>query len=58
MAKYPAIFLERDDTTDEDQGYLKDAADLILNPSGIRALKVLQEHFLLFIITNQSGTQT
>jgi len=33
MAKHPAIFLESDGTTDEDQGYLKDAADLILNPS-------------------------
>jgi len=58
MAKHPAIFFDRDGTINEDKGYLKDPADLILYPSSIRALKELQEHFLLFIITNQSGIST
>jgi len=58
MAKHPAIFLDRDGTIIEDKGYLRDPADLILFPTSIRALKELQEHFLLFIITNQSGIST
>ncbi len=55
MAKHPAIFLDRDGTIIEDKGYLKDPTDIILFPSSIMALKELPEHFLLFIITNQSG---
>lgn len=55
MAKHPAIFLDRDGTIIEDKGYLRDPSDIVLFPSSIRALKELQEHFLLFIITNQSG---
>jgi histidinol-phosphate phosphatase family protein len=58
MAKHPAIFLDRDGTIIEDRGHLRNPADLVLYPSSIRALKELQEYFLLFIITNQSGIST
>lgn len=58
MAKHPAIFLDRDGTIIEDRGFLREPADVILYPSSIRALRELQEHFLLFIITNQSGIST
>ena len=55
MAKHPALFLDRDGTIIEDNGYLKDPADIVFYPETFQALDVLQNHFLLFIITNQSG---
>jgi D-glycero-D-manno-heptose 1,7-bisphosphate phosphatase len=55
MAKHPAIFLDRDGTIVEDRGYIKDPSDIIFYPESFSALNLLQEHFLLFIITNQSG---
>lgn len=55
MARHPAIFFDRDSTIIEDKGYLRDPTDINLFPSSIRALKELQDHFLIFIITNQSG---
>ncbi|HAQ19406.1 MAG TPA: hypothetical protein DCR40_09280 [Prolixibacteraceae bacterium] len=55
MAKHPAVFLDRDGTIIEDNGYIKDPMDMIFYPETFRALQLLQDHFLLFIITNQSG---
>lgn len=55
MAKHPAVFLDRDGTIIEDKGYIKSALDIEYFPFSFKALKILQEHFLLFIITNQSG---
>ncbi|MDP2338381.1 MAG: HAD family hydrolase [Bacteroidota bacterium] len=55
MAKHPAVFLDRDGTIIEDIGYIKDPMDLIFYPESFKALQRLQNHFLLFIITNQSG---
>jgi len=55
MAKHPAIFLDRDGTIVEDRGYIKDPLDMVFYPESFKALSILQEHFLLFIITNQSG---
>src|SRR3989304_8766740 len=50
-----AIFLDRDGTINEDIGDLYTPEKLVLIPRAIEALKLLQEKFLLFIITNQSG---
>lgn len=55
MAKHPAIFLDRDGTIIEDTGYIKHASEVKFYPFTFKALDLLQEHFLLFIITNQAG---
>jgi D-glycero-D-manno-heptose 1,7-bisphosphate phosphatase len=55
MAKHPAIFLDRDGTIIEDNGYISNTSDVIFYPHIFKALELLQKHFLLFIITNQSG---
>jgi len=51
----PALFLDRDGTLIEDRGHLSDPAQAVLYPATLPALRALQEHFLLFIVTNQSG---
>jgi histidinol phosphatase-like enzyme len=58
MAKHPAIFLDRDGTMIDDVGYIKQASEVKFYPFTIEALNLLQEYFLLFIITNQSGIAT
>lgn len=55
MAKYPAIFLDRDGTIIDDNGFIKDVCDIQFYPFSFEALSLLQEDFLLFILTNQSG---
>lgn len=55
MARNSAVFLDRDGTIIEDRGYIKDPSEIVLFPESISALGKLQEFFLLFIITNQSG---
>ncbi len=55
MAKHPAIFLDSDGTIIEDNGYINKTSDVIFYPHIFEALVLLQKHFLLFIITNQSG---
>lgn len=55
MAKHSAIFLDRDGTIIEDLGYIKSSSDVVFYPTSYKALRILQKHFLLFIITNQSG---
>jgi D-glycero-D-manno-heptose 1,7-bisphosphate phosphatase len=55
MAKHPAIFLDRDGTIMEDTGYIKNPLDIVFYPESFKALRIMQEYFLLFIITNQSG---
>lgn len=52
MAKHPAIFLDRDGTITEDNGYINDSLNIEFYPNTFEALQNLQEHFLLFIITN------
>jgi len=52
---HKAVFLDRDGTINEDAGYICSADKLIFIPLAIRALRILQERFQLFIITNQSG---
>ena len=50
-----AVFLDRDGTIIEDLGNLGDPAEVVFFPESFGALGPLQEHFLLFIITNQRG---
>lgn len=55
MTRRPAVFLDRDGTIMEDVGYVTDPARAVLFPETIPALRRLGNHFLLFIVTNQSG---
>lgn len=55
MKKFPAIFLDRDGTIIQDNGYIDNLLDVEFFPYTFEALRLLQNHFLLFIITNQSG---
>lgn len=50
-----AIFLDRDGTIIKDAGYIKNLQDVEFFNESFPALLQLQERFLLFIITNQSG---
>ena len=50
-----AIFLDRDGTINEDIGYLYNIKNIRFIPGAIKALRLLQTVFLLFIITNQDG---
>lgn len=50
-----AIFLDRDGTLNEDTGYPHQIADYALLPGVVEGLKLLKEHYELFIVTNQSG---
>ena len=50
-----AVFLDRDGTIIKDNGYIGNLDDVEFYSFTIRALKLLQEEFLLFIVTNQSG---
>ena len=53
MAK--AIFLDRDGTLNEDNGYVHKVENLKILPGVIEGLRLLQKDYLFFIITNQSG---
>lgn len=52
---YKAVFLDRDGTINEDAGHICSEDKLTFIPGVFDALKLLQEKFLLFIVTNQSG---
>jgi D-glycero-D-manno-heptose 1,7-bisphosphate phosphatase len=51
----PAIFLDRDGTLIEDRGHLKSPSEVVFFPDTVGALRALEDRFLLFIVTNQSG---
>lgn len=51
----PAVFLDRDGTLIEDRGHLRCAADVAFFPDTIASLWLLQQDYLLFIVSNQSG---
>lgn len=51
----PAVFLDRDGTLIEDRGHLRHAKDVVFFPETIGALWLLQQDYLLFIVSNQSG---
>ncbi len=49
----PAVFLDRDGTLIEDRGYLREASEVVFYPETVEALTRLEQHFLLFLVTNQ-----
>lgn len=53
--KKKAIFLDRDGTLNEDEGYVHDIKDFKLLPGVIEGLNLLKRKFVFFIVTNQSG---
>jgi D-glycero-D-manno-heptose 1,7-bisphosphate phosphatase len=58
IAKNPirrAVFLDRDGTVVEDVGYLTDPSQLKLLPGTIDGIRLLQDQFLIVIVTNQSA---
>lgn len=55
MNPQPAIFLDRDGTLIEDRGHLRSPDEVVFYPATVPALRRLQSHFRLFIVTNQSG---
>jgi D-glycero-D-manno-heptose 1,7-bisphosphate phosphatase len=55
MTLCPAVFLDRDGTIIEDRGHLRDPSQVVFFQDTFDALRRLQEHFLLFVVTNQSG---
>jgi D-glycero-D-manno-heptose 1,7-bisphosphate phosphatase len=50
-----AVFLDRDGTVVEDVGYLTEPSQLKLLPGAAHAIRLLQEQFLIIIVTNQSA---
>lgn len=52
---YPAVFLDRDGTIIEDNGYLKQKSQVLFYPGVFDVLRELQKNFKLFIVSNQSG---
>ena len=51
----PAIFFDRDGTLIEDRGYISSASDVVFHQDTLSALEKLENHFFLFIVTNQGG---
>jgi histidinol-phosphate phosphatase family protein len=51
----PAVFFDRDGTLIEDVGVLRDISGIRLFPDTLEALRDLREHFLFFIVSNQSA---
>ncbi len=51
----PAVFLDRDGTLIEDRGDLRDSTEVVFYEETVEALRRLQAHARLFIVTNQSG---
>jgi D-glycero-D-manno-heptose 1,7-bisphosphate phosphatase len=51
-----AVFLDRDGTIIEDEGYLSDASKVRFVPGAIHAMRTFRERgYLLVVISNQSG---
>ena len=55
MSKQPAVFLDRDGTIIKDVGHINHSSLVEFYSFSIPALQKLQDYYLLFIITNQSG---
>ena len=55
MNPQPAIFLDRDGTLIEDRGHLGSPDEVEFFPATGAALRRLQAHFRLFVVTNQPG---
>lgn len=53
---FKAVFLDRDGTLIQERHYLSDPDQVVLEPTVIPALQLLQHHrFRLIMVTNQSG---
>jgi D-glycero-D-manno-heptose 1,7-bisphosphate phosphatase len=50
-----AVFLDRDGTIVEDVGYLTAPSQLKLLPDAVDGIRLLQDQFLIVIVTNQSA---
>ena len=50
-----AVFLDRDGTLVEDVGYLTDLSQLKLLPAAVGGIRLLQDRFLIVIVTNQAA---
>ena len=50
-----SIFLDRDGTIIEEKNYLSDVKQILLLENSVKGLKILQDNFLLIIVSNQSG---
>jgi D-glycero-D-manno-heptose 1,7-bisphosphate phosphatase len=50
-----AVFLDRDGTLIRDRGFLSQPSEVSFYSSTIEALRLLQDKFDLFIVTNQNG---
>ncbi len=50
-----AVFLDRDGVVVDDVGFLRSPAHLSILPGSAQALRVLQDHFYIIVVTNQSG---
>jgi len=55
MKKQAAIFIDRDGTIIQDNGYIDQIEMVDFYPYTLASLQKLQKSYLLFIITNQSG---
>lgn len=56
MPSRPAIFVDRDGTLIEEVDHLSSVRDLVVFPSSLTAVKLLQTHgFRVIVVTNQSG---
>jgi L-threonylcarbamoyladenylate synthase len=49
------VFLDRDGTIIEDRGHLRSPSEVVFFPDTVRALRLLQQRFRLFLVTNQPG---
>lgn len=49
-----AVFLDRDGTIVEEVNYLTDTSELALLPGSVEGIRLLQERFLIIVVTNQS----
>ena len=56
MSGKKAIILDRDGTIIEDKNFAYKIEDFELLPGVIEGLRLLQNDYLFFIVTNQSGT--
>lgn len=50
-----AIFLDRDGTLVQDVGYLTNPAQLVVLPGSVEGIRLLQDWFLIIVVTNQSA---
>lgn len=53
--KQSALFLDRDGVINKDVNFLGDPSQLILLPGAPEAIRLLQERFVVIVVTNQSG---